>query len=284
VTADHPYDYEGIDTKTRKEMQKRHQGIEMNSDGLSQFILPGEYVVKTNQKTGSKKMVSIERSLGYFWYMKDLRDSNDKPIRSNSKLIPPSIAQVFPPLGDVGEPLTTLTDQRITLPQHITRNNRSMDESSQCTLIAVHFNAFGYQMLPTWTQPFNDAFGPNDSNRVETLHLSIQEGYTLRLLRYIINHGYRKNVADGEKGRMGMYFGYCPEFRDVLRMHNDKTGYVFLLDGIGRVRFAGSGRATREDVDLMLRHANELAPGLKGVDKGERNGRGSSGRRGRRAR
>ena len=51
-------------------MQKRHQGIEMNSDGLSQFILPGEYVVKTNQKTGDKKMVSIERSLGYFWYMK----------------------------------------------------------------------------------------------------------------------------------------------------------------------------------------------------------------------
>ena len=81
-----------------------------------------------------------------------------------------------------------------------------------------------------------------------------------------------------------MYFGYCPEFRDVLRMHNDKTGYVFLLDGIGRVRFVGSGRATRENVDLMLRHANELASGLKVVDKGERNRRGSSGRRGRRAR
>jgi len=281
--ADHKYDYEGIDAKTRREMQKRHQGIEMNPDGLSQLILPGEYVVKTNQKTGSKKMVSIERSLGYFWTIKDLKDSNNKPILSNSKLIPSDIAQVFPPLGDVGKSLTTLTDERITLPRFFTRNNRSMDESAHCTLVAINFNAFGYQMLPSWTEPFEEAFSTNDSNRVEVVRLSIQEGTTLWFLRYLINRGYQKNVADGDKGRMAMYYGYCPELRDVLRMHNNKTGYVYLLDGLGRVRFAGSGKATQDEIDRMIEFVNELTPGLRGPNA-SKNKQGSHGKGGKRIR
>ena len=61
---------DGIDSYTRKLMHNRHQGITMNKDGLSQHVLPGEYIVKTNQKTGDKKMVGLERSMGYFWELK----------------------------------------------------------------------------------------------------------------------------------------------------------------------------------------------------------------------
>ena len=60
-----------------------------------------------------------------------------------------------------------------------------------------------------------------------------------------------------------MYFGDCPDFGDVIRMHNKKTGYAFLLDGLGRVRFAGSGKASEEEVERIIKFTKELAPGLK---------------------
>ena len=59
-----------IDERTKELMKKRHSGIVMNSKGLGHLILPGEFVIKTNQKTGSKKKVFAERSLGYFWMLK----------------------------------------------------------------------------------------------------------------------------------------------------------------------------------------------------------------------
>jgi ATPase complex subunit ATP10 len=46
-------------------------------------------------------------------------------------------------------------------------------------------------------------------------------------------------------------------------MHNDKTGYIFLLDGLGRVRFAGSGQAENYELKLLIKHVKEITPGLK---------------------
>ena len=47
------------------------------------------------------------------------------------------------------------------------------------------------------------------------------------------------------------------DFRDALRMYNEMTGYVLLLDGIGRVRFAGSGTATDEEAQRLISFAKE---------------------------
>lgn len=61
---------DGIDSYTKKLMQNRHEGIKMNPKGISQHVLPGEYIVKTNPRTGDKKMVGLERSMGFFWDLK----------------------------------------------------------------------------------------------------------------------------------------------------------------------------------------------------------------------
>jgi hypothetical protein len=61
---------DGVDEFTRKLMQNRHSGIVMNPNGLSKDVLPGDLIVKTNTKTGDKRMVSLERSMGYFWDLK----------------------------------------------------------------------------------------------------------------------------------------------------------------------------------------------------------------------
>jgi hypothetical protein len=62
--------HDGIDSSTRDLMQLRHKGINMNTNGISQQVLPGGYIVKTDKKTGEKRMVGLERNMGYFWELK----------------------------------------------------------------------------------------------------------------------------------------------------------------------------------------------------------------------
>jgi ATP10 protein len=54
------------------------------------------------------------------------------------------------------------------------------------------------------------------------------------------------------------------DFRDALRIHNVMCGYVFLLDGIGRVRFAGSGEASRTEAENLIQFARDLTTMTKG--------------------
>ena len=69
------------------------------------------------------------------------------------------------------------------------------------------------------------------------------------------------------------------DFRDVLRIHNVMAGYVFLLDGIGRVRFAGSGEATEEELERLIRFAKELVPDRNHAPARNQRGRKSKGGR-----
>jgi len=260
---------DGIDSFTRKEMQKRNEGIVMNANGLSSQVLPGDFIVKTNPRTGDKKMVQIERSMGYFWDLKDLRDTGEKPVISNTELIPIEKAQVFPLLdGD----LKTLTDEEVVLPNFFTQNNRSKDPSAECTLVVISFNEYGNKMLSSWTDPFEQAFA-QDWNRVKVVCLSINEGRVLSMLRYFIANASKRHVPEYKHKNYIVQFGDCAEFRDIIRMHNKKTGYAFLLDGIGRVRFAGSGRASEDELKLLIDFVNELTPGLKAskLTKGKKN-------------
>ena len=44
----------------------------------------------------------------------------------------------------------------------------------------------------------------------------------------------------------------------IHTQHNIMTNYVFLLDNLGCVRFAGSGPASDEDVSRLIRFTKEL--------------------------
>lgn len=193
---------------------------------------------------------------------KDLRETGEKPILSNDELIPIDDAQVFPALHGN---LQNLEDEDVSLPQYITKDNRAKDPAAECTLVVACFNEFGNQMLPSWTEPFEKVF-LKDSNRIKMVWLSMNEGRILGFLSSMIKKSSKKNIPDYRKKNYLMYFGECPEFRDVIRMHNMKTGYAFLLDGLGRVRFAGSGRATDDEMKKLIAFTKKLAPGLKADD------------------
>lgn len=82
--------------------------------------------------------------------------------------------------------------------------------------------------------------------------MSINEGRMAKLLSPFILNGTKKNVPEKDHANTLLYYGDAEEMRDILRLHNVYTGYVFLVDGIGRVRWAGSGEGSEEEVQLMI--------------------------------
>ena len=78
------------------------------------------------------------------------------------------------------------------------------------------------------------------------------------MLSPFILSGTKKNVPAKDHANTLLYYGDAEEFRDILRMHNIYTGYVYLVDGIGRVRWAGSGKGSDEEVQNMMSIAKEL--------------------------
>jgi mitochondrial ATPase complex subunit ATP10 len=186
--------------------------------------------------------------------IKDLRKTNEKPLQTT--IISEKQAKVLPPMENV----KTLSGDSVTLPDHLLRRNKSNDPNAQSTLLAISFRDFGFQQLPSWTDPFAQEFAHND--RVDVFKLIVSEGWFTRyILRMAVQASVKANTAASDYDRTMLHFSSDSiAFRDPLRMHNLLSGYVFLLDGLGRVRFAGSGQASAKDVEQLIQLTHELTP------------------------
>jgi ATPase complex subunit ATP10 len=131
----------------------------------------------------------------------------------------------------------------------------------KCTLVAISFRDYGYKQLSSWTDPVFKAFEGQSARDVNIVRVSITERWSLYLLKGFLTGIMRKNTPVEEHDRTLLYFGSnVDEFRDVLRMHNLMVGYVFLVDDLGRIRWAGSGPASSSEADSVIQFAKELTP------------------------
>lgn len=245
----------------------------MHPESISKEILPGNFVLKMNRNGVVKKRYT-ELVYGYFWMLRDLRQTDDKPILSNVHLISETLAKPFPAL----QGLRSLSNVQVDVPDFLVRKNRSMDAHAQVTVVAISFRDYGYQLASTWIGPIKRLFLGND--RAEVIRINVSEGWWNKwVLRPIIRTAMKRNTAGDEYGRTLLYFGSTNElepFRDALRMHNSMTGYIFLLDGIGRVRFAGSGAANEDEIDRLAMLAEDLLTAKPLPAKGAKKTAGSS--------
>jgi ATPase complex subunit ATP10 len=125
-------------------------------------------------------------------------------------------------------------------------------------------------MVPEWTDPFRQAFSTRTdwTHRAKVFQLVVHEGRILSFLQSFIARSFRKQTVAEFHPSLLLYFTKGDDeeyqsFRDVLRMHNNKTAYVFLLDGVGKVRFAGSGRPSPEEIHRLIELAKSMVPALK---------------------
>ena len=240
---------------------KRIAGIHANPDSIVSLLLPdGRSVLKKDRK-GDLREVLVERAYGHFWMMQDLTKAGSKPILMSE--ISEADAAVFPTLLDTR---VLSTYESVDVPSFFIRDNRARDPSAQCTLVGVAYKDYGYKMLPTWIDPFEAAFGIGNP-RAKAMRLSITEGkFTKMLLSGFLTRSFRKATPPQLQSQTLLCFGpsqaSIDELNNTLGMHNTLTGYVYLLDGLGRVRFAGSGEATEAEVKRLIDLAMELTPRL----------------------
>jgi ATPase complex subunit ATP10 len=243
---------------------KRVTGLKLHPDAVGTKILPGgTSVIKHDAKTGQDRTVLLERAHGHFWMLNDLTATDSRPILPNKKLISEQEAMVFPNLSGVR---ALVNDEAVHLPDYFLETNRARDASAQCTLVAICFRQYGLERVQSWTQPFEQAYGEANP-RAPVMTLSITATWIGRMLSGFLIQSQRRNTPPKLHPQTLLYYGSATQeligFQDSLRMHNTLTGYVYLLDGLGRVRFAGSGNASDREVKGLVHFARQLCPKLR---------------------
>lgn len=238
---------------TSPEAQKVNKSIVMNPKGISHTLLPGNMALKTDKKGKTRIVNNI--ALGSFWMVKDLRDTDNKPILSNEALIPVRDAEMLPSLKG----LKSLSGTEVNIPDYFIKTDGTSESS--CTLLAISFKDFGYKMLSKWTTPFAEAVVcQKHQQQASVVNIYISQGFFLKLLSGLFTANAKKNTPPDRHESTFMYFGNDVQqlFCDVLRMHNTLTGYVLLLDGLGRLRWIGSGLPTEKELEVLIQCAKDL--------------------------
>ena len=239
---------------------ERIQSIIVNPESVGYEILPGNYVYKHFKFTGNIRKVPVELQHGFWWMVWDIKKCNNKPTLSNPTLVEESKAQFFPVLNG----LTTLEGNKVDLPFSLLNNNNNQDGGSSssgggsgCTVVAISFRDYGYKFINTWTEPI-----VKNARDARVVKLSITERWSLYPLQSMLTKLMKQNTPIEEHSNSYLYFGSgskIDDFRDVLRMHNVMTCYIFLVDEYGRIRFSASGPATEEESQNLIKFANELS-------------------------
>lgn len=83
--------------------------------------------------------------------------------------------------------------------------------------------------------------------------------------------GWRRMKRLVPQNEHGAYFlnrrGMTDEIRDALGMWNSKVGYVYLLDGMCRVRWAGNGYSREDERKSLVTCVRRLVDEARGVQR-----------------
>ncbi|CAL9751716.1 unnamed protein product [Musa acuminata subsp. burmannicoides] len=166
---------------------------------------------------------------------------------ANNTIIASSTAVEFPDL-EVSFPDGRCVKLPINAAQTVT--DTSQMPAPYVSLLCLSFRASSLGMVESWILPFRDSF--SDAGTVQIYEVSFIDSWLLSLgpARRLILKMMRKS---NDPHRQVMYsFGDHYYFRKKLQIVNLLTGYIFLLDGLGRIRWQGFGYATEEELSWLL--------------------------------
>ena len=94
---------------------------------------------------------------------------------------------------------------------------------------------------------------------VQTAQINLEENWMKAMLVKLFMPGLRKQMEESAWGR---YFlvrkGFKQELKEAIGLLNTKVGYVYVLDGKCRIRWAGSGNSSEEERDGLVKAVNRL--------------------------
>ncbi|XP_077221590.1 ATPase complex subunit isoform X2 [Tasmannia lanceolata] len=198
-------------------------------------------------------------SRGYFADMSELKKHGGKISMANKTLIPAMVAVKFPALE------ANFSDGRsLKLPISSEQNDINAGKKAiPCaSLLCLSFRASSEAMIQSWSVPFLDAFSA--SKNLQFYEVSLIDSWFLSLgpIKRLLLRTMRKSNADARDHalqRQVVYsFGDHYYFRKELKILNLLTGYIFLLDKYGRIRWQGCGMTTEEELSSLLSCTSQL--------------------------
>ncbi|KAI3822842.1 hypothetical protein L1987_10441 [Smallanthus sonchifolius] len=199
-----------------------------------------------------------EMNRGYFADMAELKEHGGKIATANKVIIPAMAAVKFPQIevnysnGKCSKlPITTFGSETESMKADVPK----------AILMCLSFRATSQEMTDSWSAPFIEAF--KDSSKVRLYEKSVIESRLLSLtpMKKLLLLMLKKSKPQ-ENGvlhkQIAYAFGDHYYFRKELKILNLLTGYMFLLDKFGRIRWQGFGLATPDELSSLLSCASIL--------------------------
>ncbi|KAK0605816.1 hypothetical protein LWI29_030987 [Acer saccharum] len=200
----------------------------------------------------TRARLADEMSRGYFADMEDLKKHGGKVAIANKIVIPAMAAVKFPNLD-----VSFSGGRTLKLPVCASGDVVDAVKSTvpKVSIVCLAFRANSQAMIDSWSMPFLEAF--NDSKSIHLYEVSLIDSWFLSLkpVKWLLLKIMRKSKHEGKNGlqrQIAYSFGDHYYFRKELKILNLLTGYVFLLDKFGRIRWQGFGLATPEELSSLL--------------------------------
>ncbi|KGN46910.2 hypothetical protein Csa_020683 [Cucumis sativus] len=193
--------------------------------------------------------------------MSELKQHGGKIAAANKILIPAMAAVKFPEFE-----VSYSDGKTLKLPiksdVNVIEGNSSPSGLPMATLLCLSFRANSQAMIDSWSASFLNAF--SSSNNVQLYEVSFIDSWFLcrnpikKLLLRLMRKSSGNAQNDSLQRQIVYSFGDHYYFRKELKILNLLTGYVFLVDKLGRIRWQGFGLATQEEVSSLLSCASLL--------------------------
>ncbi|KAE9585791.1 hypothetical protein Lal_00010354 [Lupinus albus] len=193
-----------------------------------------------------------EMNRGLVTEMAELKQHGGKIAEANKVLIPAISATKFPDL-EVNFSNGKTMKLPIRISDVVDADKLSVPKAS---LVCLSFRANSQEMVNSWSMPFVEAFSKSEG--VHLYQVSLIDSWLLsryplkNFLLWTMKKPNHDESKDTLQRQMVYSFGDHYYFRKELRILNTLTGYIFLLDNFGRVRWQGFGLATKDEVSSLI--------------------------------
>ncbi|KAL2536182.1 ATPase assembly factor ATP10 [Forsythia ovata] len=208
---------------------------------------------------GNKEAIEKERARlkdemnrGYFADISEMKQHGGKIAMANKIIVPAMTAMKFPAL-EVSYP-DGVSDK---LPISSVKS-----DAPKASVLCLSFRASSQAMVDSWSMPFLDAFGQSKS--VQLYEVSFIDSWLLtrnpikKILLRIMRKSKPAEKNNVVQRHIVYSFGDHYYFRKELKILNLLTGYIYLVDKLGRIRWQGSGFATPDELSSLLSCASFL--------------------------
>lgn len=210
-----------------------------------------------------RRELSEEMQRGYFDDMKDLRETEGRVGAAPEEITPRENAVPFPAIDECVD-----TEGRavpLPTPGVVSHSDGEGSSATGAMLLALAFRDGAQAHIDSWKMGVAREFAGVDDSRLRIVELGLIDSWVMGLTPFrmsILANAKRAAAATATTSDANVQclttmqafrFGNAETLRVSMNLHNKLTGFVFLLDSDGRVRWRMSGPARPGEDEVLIR-------------------------------